>query len=99
MGGSGDGGEVDREVILAVCAYHCVDVGCDDDGYYTFATKDGEVLECIKLAVLVRRKMVQHLSRRLSIPVHHFYKPTQFGIPVPDVSRTSVTPDLGPIES
>jgi hypothetical protein len=71
-----EGGEVDRETVIAVLRANQVDVHGQEDGPAgMLVIAKGELIEARQLPKSVSRKMVHYLSRKFSVPIHLFYNP------------------------
>jgi len=70
-----DTGEVDREAVFSVLRHYKVDLSPDPmQGGNTLMVR-GEVALSLPFDPWVRRRTLQLLKRRFSIPIHHFYRP------------------------
>jgi hypothetical protein len=71
-----EGGEVDRDIVIAVLRANGVDVHRQDQGPADMLViaKSG-LIEAQQMPKVLSRKMVHYFSRKYGIPIHHFYNP------------------------
>lgn len=71
-----EGGEVDREIIIAVLRANGIDVHGQDEGPQDMLViVKGDLIEAQQLPKRVSRKMVHYFSRKYNVPIHLFYNP------------------------
>jgi len=71
-----EGGEVDRDVLIAVLRANGIDVHGQDSGPRDMLViAKGDLVEAQQIPNSVSRKMVHYFSRKYSVPINLFYHP------------------------